>query len=143
MRLPMLGCLLVFLTPLTTEARRLSPGIAFTVTLQSDKTGATATMMWATHRTCSQFQPFEFWCPGRWQCDGAACPRRRGRLALTFEQGGFHEVILFVSRRFSCAAQFVASVASNQPYEGSYRCLATDPTTEIDSGVRPCICLTQ
>src|SRR5262249_11736448 len=134
MRLPVLGCLLVFLTPIATEAGRFTPGIAFTVTLQSEKTGATATMTWSTHRTCAQFQPFEFLCLGRWQCDGDACPGHGGRLWITFEQDGFHQVTLHVTRRRSCAAQFVAFVARISPYDGSYRCLASDPTTEIDSG---------
>jgi hypothetical protein len=137
MKLAMLGCLLVSLTPLTTEARRFSPGAAFTATLQSETTNATATMTWVTSRTCDQGPlVFQFQCLGRWQCDGAACPGRRGRLMFTFDPKGFHDVLLRVSPRSVCSAHFVGAAQGPQspPYHWIYQCFTIDPTTQIDSG---------
>ena len=47
MRSATLACLFLLLAA-TAEARHLTPGVAFTATLQSDTTGATASMTWRT-----------------------------------------------------------------------------------------------
>jgi len=60
-----LACLLLLLAA-TADARRLTPGVAFMATLQSDATGATASMTWRTRRTCPQFQLLGFRCLGTW-----------------------------------------------------------------------------
>jgi len=141
MRIVALGCLLVFPTAHMTEARRFSSGTSFTATLQSDATGATATMTWTTRNTCAQGplvlqgRP-EFRCGGRWSCDGDACPGRRGRLEFTFDPGGFHDVLLRISRQIICTAHFVGVVEGPQvpPYHWFYQCFTLHPTTQIDSG---------
>ena len=142
MRVAILGFLLVSLAPLTSEARPFKPGAAFTATLQSDTTGATATMTWRTDRICVQGplvrsgRP-QFVCPGgRWDCDGAACPARRGRLTFLFDPDGLHEATLFVSRRSLCIAHFVGFGQGPQqpPYHWLYQCFTLRPTKEFDSG---------
>jgi len=146
MRLVALGCVLVFLSALTTEARRVIPGVSLTATLQSDATGSTATMTWMTKSSCTQGvihsgRP-EFRCAGRWLCEGDACPGRRGNLEFTFDPDGFHDVFLRVSRQSICTARFVGIVQGSPgvpvfqapPYRWSYQCFRLDPTTQIDSG---------
>jgi hypothetical protein len=77
MRLATLTCLLVSMVAASrAEARRLSPEFAYTATLQSDATGATAAMTWHTRRVCDHVAPFEFFCRGRWDCHGVACHAR-------------------------------------------------------------------
>ena len=111
MRLVALGCVLTFLSAFTTEARRVSAGISFTATLQSDATGSAATMSWTTNSGCTQGlilsgRP-KFICAGRWRCEGDACPGRRGNLEFTFDPDGFHDVLLRVSRQSVCNARLV------------------------------------
>jgi hypothetical protein len=139
MRLVTLGCVLVFLSALTTQARRVIPGVSFTATLQSDVTDASATMTWTTKSSCTQGlivsgRP-EFRCAGRWRCEGDACPGRRGHLEFTFDPDGLHDVLLRVSRHSVCTARFVGIVQGPQapPYHWSYDCFRL-PTIPIDFG---------
>jgi hypothetical protein len=141
MRLVALGCALVFLSALTTEARRVSAGVSFTATLQSYATGSAATMTWTTKNGCTQGlivsgRP-KFICAGRWRCEGDACPGRRGRLEFAFDPDGFHDVFLRVSRQSVCTARLVGLLPQGPqapPYHWSYVCFRLHPTTQIDSG---------
>jgi hypothetical protein len=141
MRHVALGCVLVLITAVTTEARRSSPGVSFTATLESGATGATAPMIWTTRRNCTLGPTIldgrpEFRCAGRWRCDGDACPGRRGRLEFTFDPDGFHEVLLKVSPQSVCTAHFVGVTQEPQrpPYHWFYQCFTLHPTTQIDFG---------
>jgi len=104
MRLRMIGYVLVSLLAVPAQGRRLTPGVAFTATLQSGTTGATATMTWRTHRNCSQFQLLGFRCVGRWDCEGAACPGRRGFLAFIVDRSRYDKVMLTAGRHTTCLA---------------------------------------
>jgi len=140
MRLVLLGCLLVPLLTRAVEARRFTPGVAFTVSLQSDATGATATMTWQTRRICSQFQLMGFRCLGRWECAGDACPGRKGRLAFHFDPSRYHDVMLFL-RGSLCTVRWegvpgeVQEQPQQPPFHWRYRCFGPEGTTnQIDSG---------
>jgi hypothetical protein len=121
--------------PLAAEARRFTPGTAFTATLKSDRTGATATMTWQTRRRCDQLvNVFSFHCLGRWECEGAACPGRRGRLQFRFDSAGYHQAYVLVSDWSSCVSmqEGVESEPRQLPFRWRYRCFTDD--VETDTG---------
>lgn len=140
MRSALIVYLVVVATSFTADARRLRPGAVFTASLERESTGATAVMTWTTDRSCVQtgWSPagLEVKCRGRWECDGVACPGRRGRLDFFFRPDGFNQVFLRVSRRpVSCTAHHVGDPEPQRlPYHWYYQCFTLDPTTQIDSG---------
>lgn len=137
MRLRMLGCVLVLLLAAPAGARRLTPGVAFTATLQSDTTSGTATMTWRTHRNCAQFGLLTFRCDGGWDCEGPACPGRRGFLAFVVQRSRYDQAILVDGRRTTCLAEMGPSSyppPQQPPFHWRYRCVAAQTGAVTDSG---------
>ena len=140
MRVVALACVLVSLSVLPTEAKFV-PGTSFTATLESDTTGATATMTWTTDSSCTQGpvtadgRP-QFRCDGRWRCHGDACPGNRGRLEFNFDPEGYHSVLLRIAPRTICTAHYVGVPQGPQspPYHWTYQCFTRHPPAQTDSG---------
>ena len=138
MKFPVLGsCLLASLAAVGADARRFTPGVAFTAKLKSTNTGATATMILHTRPICAQFPVLNFRCQGRWECEGAACPGRRGQLAFIFDRGRYDEVMVLAGRNVCVMLSEVGPEPPplQPPFHWRYDCLAGgDSSRPIDSG---------
>lgn len=136
MRIVTLAGMLLFALVVGAQARRITPGFIFTATLHSES-GSTATMTWHTHRHCSQFNVFSFYCRGRWTCEGAACPGRRGYLVYIFDRLRY-DTVMFESRRgptcFTLVYPSSEPPRSQPPYDWRYWCSLPNTNTQVDAG---------